>query len=349
MRPDLPVDHVAPVTGKEAVAGGGTALHCRPIGPTAPHLPIKIRGWAYSRSGIERVEVFVDGRSRHEAIHGLTRPHLKEALGTPDAVESGYYLLLDPYVFEPGEHVLTVVATPTEGPPVAVSRSFLCTDDARAARGEGEPSVPAERAPRPRSADARHPWVGRLAAGRAVLDADREAGDLSGPLPFESDSFDLVTCFDALGRAEEPDAALAELCRVLRPAGLLVASWRGSAGLEPSVRRRFENVRAYRQEDHAASVLVDAVTIAVASDGPLPELPGLAIVGPDAGWRERAFLAEAEAAANLTERAQAQRGEERAFMFLRAAEERLREAERALERRPLRRLRRRLSRLRGGS
>jgi hypothetical protein len=103
----------------------------------------------------------------------------------------------------------------------------------------------------------------------------------------------------------------------------------------------------------------EAVTIAVASDGPIPALPGLALVGgPDvpaelretaAGWRERALLAEAEAAANLTERAQAQRGEERAFMFLRAAEERRREAERALERRPIRRLRRYLSRLRGSS
>jgi hypothetical protein len=50
----------------------------------------------------------------------------------------------------------------------------------------------------------------------------------------------------------------------------------------------------------------------------------------------------------LTERAQAQRGEERAFMFLRASEEKRRSAERALERQPLERLRRLVARVRGG-
>ncbi len=390
--------YAAPATGKDAVAGTGTALHCRPLGDTAPHLPIKIRGWAYSRSGIDRVSVFLDGRSSHEAVYGLTRPHIQKALATPDALECGYYLLLDPYACEPGEHVVTVVATPREGLPVGLSRSFLCADDAGAARGEAEPSVPGEPSPRPTSVaihaessrelpgsatpagnavEARYRWVARLAAGRAVLDADRETEDLSGPLPFESDSFDLVICFEALDGVDDPERALGELCRVLRPRGLLVVSWRRSGALESALRTRFESVHAYRQEEYAASVVVsgdtsddieldlarsaahaDFVTISVASDGPLPELPGLALVGPGpigelrqaaAGWRERALLAEAEAAAMLTERAQAQRGEERAFMFLRAEKERRRDAERALERRPIRRLRRYLSRVRGTS
>jgi SAM-dependent methyltransferase len=396
--------YAMPARGRDAVAGTGTALHCRPLGRTATHLPVKIRGWAYSRSGIERVSVFLDGRSCHEALYGLTRPHLEKALATPDALECGYYVLLDPYVCEPGEHVLTVVATPREGPPVGLSRSFVCADDAGAARGEVEPSVPAEPSPRPKSvpihartsrqlpgatepaaraAEARYRWVAQLAAGRTVLDADHETEDLSGPLPFESDSFDLVICFEALEEVDDPDAALAELSRVLRPGGLLVASWRPPAELGPSLQGRFENVRAYRQQECAAALIVsedesadtgvevgfaqdaaavpegEAVTIAVASDAPIPALAGLALVGgrdvpaelreTAAGWRERALLAEAEAAANLTERAQAQRGEERAFMFLRAAEERRREAERALERRPIRRLRRYLSRMRGSS
>jgi len=182
---------------------------------------------------------------------------------------------------------------------------------------------------------------------------------------------------------DDPDGALAELHRVLRPGGLLVASWRRPAELESSLRRRFEDVRAYRQQECTAALIVsedesadagvevgfaqdadpasegEALTIAVASDAPIPALAGLALVGgPDVraelretavSWRERALLAEAEAAANLTERAQAQRGEERAFMFLRAAEERRRDAERALERRPIRRLRRYLARVRGTS
>ncbi len=392
--------YAIPARGDEAVAGTGTALHCRPIGRTAPHLPVKIRGWAYSRAGIERVSVFLDGRSCHEALYGLTRPHIEKALATPDALECGYYVLLDPYVCERGEHVLTIVATPKEGPPVGLTSSFLCADDAGAPRGEAEPSVPAEPSPRPTSVpihagssrrlpgstepsasavEARHRWVAPLADGRAVLDVDRETEDLSGPLPFESHSFDLVICFEGLEGLDDPDAALSELSRVLRPGGLLVVSWRPPAELGPSLRRRFEDVCAYHQRECAAALIVsedesagvevgfaqdagpesETVPIAIASDGPIPAVAGLALLGgPDvpaelretaAGWRERALLAEAEAAANLTERAQAQRGEERAFTFLRAEEERRRDAERALERRPLRRLRRYLSRLRGTS
>ena len=374
-----------PVSGTAAVAGTGTALHCRSVGPTAPHLPIKVRGWAYSRCGVERVAVFLDGRSCHEALYGLTRPHIGEALGAPDALECGYYLLIEPFACEPGVHVLTVVATPREGPPVGVSRSFVCGNDASAAPGEGEPSIPADPSPRPSSVRvgaprpspgqvARDEWLARLTAGRAVLDAGRELS-AAGSLPFERDSFDLVTCFEGLDRVEDPKRALDELCRVLRPGGLLIVSWRQTGELEPSLRRRFASVRRYRQDEHAASVIVSdgqstdvelrlgrpsdsppragAVTIAVASDGRLPDVPGLAVVGPDslndlresaAGWKERALLAEADAAARLTERAHAQRGEERALMLLRSAEESRRNAERALESPPARRLRRYLSR-----
>jgi hypothetical protein len=235
--------YVEPVSGKEAVAGNGTALHCRPLGPTAPRLPVKIRGWAYSVSGIERVEVFLDGRSRHEALYGLTRPHLEKALGSSDALECGYYVQLDPFACEPGEHEITVVATPKEGPPVGVSRSFVCADDTPAVRGEAEPSRPEDPPPPPKSA----------------------------PL----------------------DAAPAEATPV--------------------------------RSDELAELRETA-----------------------ARWKERALRAEAEAAAMLTERAQAQRGEERAFMFLRASEEKRRSAERALERQPLERLRRLVARVRGG-
>jgi SAM-dependent methyltransferase len=214
-----------PVSGKEAVAGNGTALHCRPLGPTAPRLPVKVRGWAYDRSGIERVEVFLDGRSRHEALYGLTRPHIEKALGASDALECGYYVQLDPFTCEPGQHEITVVATPKEGPPVGVSRSFMCADDTPVVRGEAEPSRPEVPPPPP----------------------------VSVPL----------------------DAAPAD------------------------------TTRAHPDE--------------------LAELKETA-----AGWKERALRAEAEAAAMLTERAQAQRGEERAFMFLRASEAKRRDAERAL-------------------
>lgn len=391
--------YAMPATGKDAVAGTGTALHCRPLGRTAPRLPVKIRGWAYSRSGIERVSVFLDGRSCHEAVYGLTRPHIQEALATPDALECGFYLLLDPFTVEPGDHVVTVVAIPKEGPPVGVSRSLVCEQTGNR-RGETEPSVPAEPSPRPRSVpldiarhlarvggpdapvahETRRRWAARLAEGRDTLDAgSAELASLGrdGRLPFETDSFDLVTCLDGLGDAHDPEQTLGELRRVLRPHGLLVVCWRRSEELGSALRRSFESVRAYRQQEYGGSIIVSEdepgsgdvevdfddleaaaagatpVTITVASDGPIPSLPGLALVAAPheladtaAGWRERALIAEADAAAKVMQQAQAQRAEERAVVLLRAAEERRRATECALERRPMRRLRRLVSRLR---
>lgn len=43
-------------------------------------------------------------------------------------------------------------------------------------------------------------------------------------LPFPARAFDTVVCLEVLEYAEDPEAALAELARVLRPAGLLVLS-----------------------------------------------------------------------------------------------------------------------------
>ncbi|MEM8797779.1 MAG: methyltransferase domain-containing protein [Pseudomonadota bacterium] len=40
-------------------------------------------------------------------------------------------------------------------------------------------------------------------------------------LPFENNAFDIVTCAWALETVPEPDKALAELCRVVRPGGVL--------------------------------------------------------------------------------------------------------------------------------
>lgn len=45
-------------------------------------------------------------------------------------------------------------------------------------------------------------------------------------LPFEDDSFDVVTCLEALEFMPRPQAALAEMIRVLRPGGLLLTTIR---------------------------------------------------------------------------------------------------------------------------
>ena len=45
-------------------------------------------------------------------------------------------------------------------------------------------------------------------------------------LPFADDSFDVVTCLEALEFLPDQRAALAEMCRVLRPGGVLLTSIR---------------------------------------------------------------------------------------------------------------------------
>lgn len=47
--------------------------------------------------------------------------------------------------------------------------------------------------------------------------------DLNGPLPFGDGSFDTVLLIDVLEHIAKPDALIAELARVLRPGGALVA------------------------------------------------------------------------------------------------------------------------------
>ena len=50
-----------------------------------------------------------------------------------------------------------------------------------------------------------------------------DAGDR---LPFDDDAFDVATCLEALEFLPDPQAALQEMCRVLRPGGLLLTSIR---------------------------------------------------------------------------------------------------------------------------
>ena len=48
----------------------------------------------------------------------------------------------------------------------------------------------------------------------------------AGALPFPDDSFDVVTCLEALEFMPDPQAALSEMIRVLRPGGLLLTTIR---------------------------------------------------------------------------------------------------------------------------
>lgn len=68
-------------------------------------------------------------------------------------------------------------------------------------------------------------------------------------LPFADDSFDVVTCLEALEFLPDPRAALAEMCRVLRSGGTLLTTIRidtrwmpGRAWSEAKMRRALESL-----------------------------------------------------------------------------------------------------------
>lgn len=108
--------------------------------------------------------------------------------------------------------------------------------------------------------------------------AEFREGDLRH-LPFGDDEFDVVTCFEALTQVEKPAAALDELRRVLRPAGLLLVSAPNREvyppgnplelselapdKLEELLAERFENVAVHPQQTYFASLLCDEKTLRV--------------------------------------------------------------------------------------
>lgn len=63
-------------------------------------------------------------------------------------------------------------------------------------------------------------------------------------LPFPDNTFDAVTCLEALEFMSSPDAVLAEIARVLRPGGLLFTSNRINTRLMPGKTRSDDDLRA---------------------------------------------------------------------------------------------------------
>jgi len=145
-------------------------------------------------------------------------------------------------------------------------------------------------------------------------------GDLRA-LPFADGDFEYAVCFEALAHIAEPEGALDELRRVVRPGGTLLVSTpnpatyppghplhlssTGPEELERLLRTRFANVAVHRQQTYLASLLVgqdlpardDApAEIAVhvtklAGEGPGSELYAVAAASDGELPREPAWLA----------------------------------------------------------
>lgn len=353
---------------RAAIAAGEVAMWLeRPSpadDPVQLEAPVEIAGWAYAEGGVDAVLVTLDGHTRLEALHPVFRPDLVEDYGEEVARQAGFILQLHPRDCPPGWHHLSVVATDGEGQAVGLEVDFECLPEpapveapapGEATRVEWLPEPrPGPPRLRPRRSDSdglsdpggplheaerevRRLLAASLAAGREVLDVGRD--DLEA-LPHDDASFDLVTCFDAIEHAGDPDASLEELRRVLRPDGVLLITARRraagerdrriSGGLERALRDRFANVRVERQQTLLASVIAGDDTLAigdgetslgvevrklgegrpggedhmlaVAGDGHLPELRPVALLAPSSAvWRLRGTIATWEDRALLAE------------------------------------------------
>jgi len=91
---------------------------------------------------------------------------------------------------------------------------------------------------------------GMLAVARAALPSARFVNADAARLPFEDDSFDLITCVTALHLFPDASAALLEWRRVLRPRGrVIVATF--AVGAQPNGRAQHVGHGATAIERHA--------------------------------------------------------------------------------------------------
>ncbi len=86
-----------------------------------------------------------------------------------------------------------------------------------------------------------------LAIAQAKLDGDPRAPlalSAAETLPFAAESFDVVTCLEALEFMEQPATVLAELARVLKPDGVLLTTQRIRTRLMPGKTWSDDDLRA---------------------------------------------------------------------------------------------------------
>jgi len=318
---------------------------------------LDIRGWAYSRAGLDGVSVYLDGL-RYQARLSVSRPDLNGLVFGADLTRSGFDLTIELDADQVGRLAVTVVARGADGHAVGVRGVVECRPEpeqpvATGGRQNGaEPSgETSEGSLLGAEHDARYGWAAGLVRDREVLDvgcglghgtaalaaagatravgmdisddavrAARErfgdiaefvVGDLVEPA-FDENSFDVVACFETIAQVGDPERALNELRRILRPEGVLLISAPNAAfhraraiemhehrpdDIAESLRRRFSEVRLYHQQSHVVSLVGDDASF----DEPAREQDVIARVHELAGGRlgEKHYIVAAASDAEL--------------------------------------------------
>ena len=161
----------------KAVSEGRTAMVC--AGPRLDGRAravgfLDVRGWAYSRAGIDGVFVYLDGL-RYQCRHGLPREDLA-GLFSDDLTRSGFELTIELDTQQAGRLSLAVVAQPSDGAAVGVRGEVECRP-AQALESPGprpdKLAAPAEReqALSRVENESRYHWATEVVREREVLDA----------------------------------------------------------------------------------------------------------------------------------------------------------------------------------
>jgi ADP-heptose:LPS heptosyltransferase/GT2 family glycosyltransferase len=105
--PSADLDHIKFYLDTPAVQHGQAVESARGF--------LVINGWAFARTGIAAIEVFVDGQSQGHAYYGIRREEVQTAFPNSDALLSGFAMLIPPQVMKKGRHDIQIVVRDKTG------------------------------------------------------------------------------------------------------------------------------------------------------------------------------------------------------------------------------------------
>lgn len=86
---------------------------------------ILVRGWAIDKSGVEKIDIYLDGNKTAEAQYGLSRPDVNRAYpGYPSGDNAGYAYNIPVNSVSAGSHIITVKAYGKDGGYSEIKRSI---------------------------------------------------------------------------------------------------------------------------------------------------------------------------------------------------------------------------------